>query len=129
MGIAFRFDRERGLLFTKAEGDVTYEDVYAHLIAERKACGLSWPEIIDARTATPSVTGGEVRALAWLLHSLGETNVIGPTAFVVATPVAFGLIRMAGMWCGNTCTIAPFWTQEEAEAWIAKGAPMDRTAP
>lgn len=129
MGITFRFDREKGLLLTTAEGAITYDDIYAHLIDERKACGLSWPEIIDARTATGFVTSGEVRALVWLLHSLGETNAIGSTAFIVATQVAFGLIRMAGMWCGNMCAIAPFWTQEEAEAWIAKGSPVDLPTP
>jgi hypothetical protein len=129
MGITFRFDREKSLVLTEVEGVVTYEDISTHLVAERKACGLSWPEIIDARAATPSVTAGEVRALVWLLHSLGETNDIGPTAFVVATQVAFGLIRMAGMWCGNMCTIAPFWTREEAEAWIAAGAPLDLPIP
>ncbi len=129
MGITFRFDRQKSLLLTEAEGDVTYADVYSHLIDERKACGLSRPEIIDARAATPSITAGEVRSLVWLLHSLGETNSLGPTAFVVATPVAYGLIRMAGMWCGNMCTIAPFWTPEEAEAWIADGARSDLPTP
>ena len=129
MGITFRFDREKGLLLTTAEGAITYDDIYAHLVDERKACGLSWPEIIDARAATAFVTSGEVRALVWLLHSLGETNAIGSTAFVVGTPVAFGLIRMAGMWCGNMCAIAPFWTREEAEDWIAKGSPVDLPTP
>jgi hypothetical protein len=129
MGITFRFDREKSLLLTKAEGAVTYEDIYAHLIDERKACGLSWPEIIDARAATGSVTAGEVRAIVWLLHSLGETNTLGPTAFVVATPLAYGMIRMTGMWCGDMCTIAPFWTREDAEAWIAKGAPIHGATP
>lgn len=52
MSIAFTFDRKRGLLFTKAEGAMTYEDICAHLMDERKACGLNWPEIIDARSAT-----------------------------------------------------------------------------
>ena len=108
MGITFGFDREKNLLLTKAEGDVTYEEISAHLIDERKASGISWPEIIDARSATPSITAGEVRALVWLLRSLSETNTVGPTAFVVATPLAYGMIRMAGMWCGNMCTIAPF---------------------
>lgn len=77
------------------------------------------------RVPPPSVTAGEVRALVWLLNSLGEMTVLGPTAFIVSTPVAFGVIRMPGTLCGNMCAIAPFWTQQEAEAWIAKGAPTD----
>jgi hypothetical protein len=129
MVIASNFDRERGLLFTKTEGALKYEDIYNHLIDERNACGLDWPEIIDAHAATPSVSSGEVRALVWLLHSLSETNTIGPTAFLVGTPEAYGVVRMAGVWCGNMCSIAPFWTQAEAEAWIAKGAPTDDATP
>jgi len=129
MSIEFKFDPERKVLFTTLEGAVTYEDVSAHLTDERKACGLSWPEIIDARTASPSVSSGEVRALVWMLHSFGERKTIGPTAFVVASPEAFGMIRMAGMWCGNVCAIAPFWTEKEAEEWIAQGAPTDGIRP
>jgi hypothetical protein len=124
MGITFRVDQERKLLLSKAEGNVTYEEAYNHLVEERKAMGLSYPEIIDARTATPAVAAGEVRALVMFLRGLGFVHDIGPTAFVVGTPVAFGVIRMAGALCEDVCAIAPFWSLEEAEAWIAKGAPV-----
>jgi hypothetical protein len=128
MAITFTLDQERKLLLSKAEGNVTYEEAYNHLVEERKEMGLSYPEIIDARTATPAVAAGEVRALVMFLRGLGSVHDIGPTAFVVGTPVAFRVIRMAGTLCEDMCAIAPFWSFEEAEAWIAKGAPMDFVA-
>ena len=125
MGIASTLDHKRNLLLTTAEGAVTYEEIYNHLIEERKAIGLGYPEIIDSRTATPDLTAGEVRALVMFLRGLGNVNKLGPTAFIVGTAVAFGVIRMAGTLCEDLCAIAPFWKEENALTWIAQGAPME----
>ena len=125
MGIAFTFDQERNLLLTTAEGAVTYEEIYNHLIEERKSLGLGYPEIIDSRSATPDVTAAEVRALVMFLRGLGHVNKLGPTAFIVSTTVAFGMIRMAGTLCEDVRAIAPFWKEEDALTWIAQGAPME----
>ena len=125
MGIASTFDQERNLLLTTAEGTVTYEEIYNHLIEERKSLGLGYPEIIDSRTATPDVTAAEVRALVMFLQGLGHVKKLGPTAFIVSTAVAFGVVRMAGALCGGLCAIAPFWKEEDALTWIAQGAPME----
>jgi hypothetical protein len=116
--ITFQFDRNAGILRTKAEGAVNYEAIYTHLIQERNAAGLSWPEIVDARAAALDVTDGEVRALIWLLHSLGEVNDFGPTAVVVSTEVAWGVVRMMGAIGGELTPVAPFWRTEDAEAWF-----------
>jgi hypothetical protein len=122
MGITFQFDRNAGILRTKAEGALDYEEIYTHLIQERNAAGLSWPEIVDARAASFDVTDGEIRALIWLLYSFGETHELGPTALVVSTDIAWGVVRMMGAIAGDMAPVAPFWTTEDAEAWLSDRA-------
>lgn len=125
MAITFQFDRNAGILRTKAEGVVNYEELYNHLIEERQAMGLSWPEIVDARNASFEVTDGEARSLMWLLRSWSEMNDMGPTAVIVGNPEAWGVIRMMGAIAGDSMPTAPFWTNDEAEAWIIH--PPDRS--
>jgi hypothetical protein len=125
LAITFQFDHNAGILRTTAEGVVNYDELYNHLIEERQAMGLSLPEIVDARTASFEVTDGEARSLMWLLRSWSEMNDMGPTAVIVGNPVAWGVIRMMGAIAGDSMPTAPFWTNEEAEAWITH--PPDRS--
>ncbi len=120
MGIACRLDLQKKRLWCKVEGEVTYEEMYNHLIEERKAHGLSYPEVVDARTAVPALTSADVRSLVGLLRALGHKNDLGPTAFLVATEVAYGIVRMVGMLVGDLCQVAPFWSEDEAEYWILR---------
>jgi hypothetical protein len=100
------------------EGNVTYDELFKHLIEHRRALGLSHPEIVDARTFIPAVTSAEVRSLVGLLRALAQGCQIGPTAFVVADKVAYAIARMVGMLADDVTQVAPFWSEEDAEHWI-----------
>lgn len=119
MGVQFVVDREAKIVRTRFEGFLTYEDLRKHLIEEREQAGLALPEIIDARGITPVLSPLEVRSIVHLMTTLGQ-NVLGPTAIVIDSFMAFGVVRLAGILAESVGTIAPFWSEEDAEAWIAK---------
>ena len=115
--ITFEFDLHKGILRSEAEGVVTYDSIYTHLIDERRSAGLSWPEILDIRDTHFDVSSGEVRALVHLMRGLGESN-LGPTAVVISSEIDFAITRMFGMLTDDLCAIAPFWSEQDAEIWL-----------
>jgi hypothetical protein len=118
--VEFNFDKEAGILRTTSSGVMTFEEIYNHWVDGRKAFGIRVPEIIDVRTAIHTrLTNGELRGLMWMLGRLEKEHDVGPTAFIVAAAVDFGLVRMQGV----VAPIRVFWSEEEAEEWIAQQTP------
>jgi hypothetical protein len=125
MSVQLRVDHASKTVVAKAEGPVTSEEVRKHLLEERHYGGLPYAEIIDARTFRPAFSSEEVREIVGLLRSFGQSSKLGPTAVVVGSPIAYGMMRMLEILAEDVCAIRPFWTMEEAEAWIEQL----RTAP
>jgi hypothetical protein len=94
MAIRFRYDPELKMLFTTAEGIVTFQDIQAHLDEEAAAGALGYRELFDATTAETNLTAAEVRAIVTRLLSLMRTNTLGPTAVVTINPVFYGMVSM-----------------------------------
>jgi len=94
MGITYRIDRERNELRAIAEGTVTLADVRTHLLKEWNDLALPYRELIDARRAEIELSSGEVRSITELLRDYSRSNRLGPTAVVVSTEVAYGMMRM-----------------------------------
>ncbi len=86
---------------------------------ERQWQGLSYPELVDARGAGIEFTPSEVREVVELLRQLGTESRLGPTAVLVSSDAAFGIIRMLEMLVEDVCEIKPFRDEPEARAWLA----------
>ena len=54
MAITFSIDHEQRYMLAIASGPIAWEEVRSHLLVERLEGGLSYRELIDARTATPT---------------------------------------------------------------------------
>jgi hypothetical protein len=119
MPIITDVDHERSQVRAVAVGLVTYDDVRAHLSLERHFRGLPYPEFIDARGTTISLTPDEVRRIAELLRELRRDSTLGPTAVLVSDDVAFGLIRMLEALVEDVCEVKPFRDEQDARAWLA----------
>jgi len=118
VGIQLRVDHQRRETYAVATGAITLADVRSHIEEERAAGGLAYPELIDARHATPDVTPAEVRDVVDQLRHMALDETLGPTAIVVASEVAFGMLRMLEILIEEVAVIRPFRDYDEAVRWL-----------
>lgn len=118
MPMSFAVDPVRGWLVTTATGEITYDDIRAHVLQERASKHLGMRELIDATGATPAFSPAQVRDIVSLLRGLGKNERLGPTAIVVGSDYAFGMMRMLEILLGDSAALRPFRKRDEAEAWL-----------
>jgi hypothetical protein len=85
------------MLFTTAEGLVSFEEIQKHLDKEASDHLLGYREIIDASNASTNVTLEEVRHLVARLQTIAHRGDFGPTALVTTNDVVFGMGMMASV--------------------------------
>jgi hypothetical protein len=120
MPIIATVDHARREVHAVAVGPISYEDVERHLSQERHSQGLPYREFIDARSAGLTFTPADVRRIVVLLRELGQESKLGPTAVVLSSAYAFGLIRMLEMLIEDVCEVKPFLDEQEARIWLAR---------
>ena len=118
MPFAHTIDHGHGTMTTTASGNVTVAEIVQHLDDERLQGALPYSELIDARTASVSISATEVRTVVDVLRGLGAMHRLGPTAVVVATDVGYGMLRMLEMLVEDVCVIRPFRDVPEAQRWL-----------
>ena len=121
MGLTHQIDRDCNVMFTTAEGPITLQDICVHLEEERVQGGLGCAELIDARSASSAVTREDVHTLVALLRKWSELYELGPTAVVVSTDLAFGMLRMLDILVEEFCVVQPFRDMEMAQRWLYEG--------
>jgi len=117
-GIGHSVDAEQRLVTTVAEGTVSAADVREHLTSEQRDSALPFRELIDARHAWIDLSSAEVREIVNLLRSLSLQHYLGPTAVVVSSPVAFGVMRMLEILVEDVCVVRAFRDFAQAETWV-----------
>ena len=117
-GIAYSVDVKQRLVTVVAEGAVSAADVRAHLSSEQRDSALLFRELIDARHAWIDFPPAEVREIVDILRSLSIQHYLGPTAIVVSSPVAFGVMRMLENLVEDVCVVRPFRDFAQAESWV-----------
>jgi hypothetical protein len=119
MGISVEVDHARRRVYARASGPVTFGDIQTHLAEEGSEGGLPYRELVDGRDGEPQISAAEVRDVVELLRTLGKSSQLGPTAVVVDTDVAYGMLRMLEILLGDVCEIRPFRDPAEAESWLS----------
>lgn len=121
MPISFRYDEPRKLLLTRAEGNVSFDDLQRHLEAEANARLLGSPELFDTTGTSTTLTTDEVKLLVAQLKALARETVFGPTAVVTDRLVLFGMIRMLAILSElqDGPLIGVFSTVTEALDWLS----------
>ena len=117
-GIGYSVDAEQRLVTTVAEGAVSAADVRQHLSSEQRDSALPFRELIDARHAWIDLSPAEVREIVDLLRSLSRQHYLGPTAVVVSSPIAFGVMRMLENLVEDVCVVRAFRDFAQAESWV-----------
>ena len=110
-------DIERNEVTTIAEGTVTLDEVRAHLHREKIDSALPYRELIDARNAVVRLSCTELQQIVELLRS----RRLGPTAVVVSTDVAYGILRMLQILVEDVCVVQPFRDLAAATLWLNGG--------
>lgn len=119
MPIIVSVDHERKEVHAVGIGPISYEDLKVHLAQERHFDGLAYPELFDARGAGISWTPLEIREIVALVRRLGQESKLGPTAVLVSSNVAFGIMLMLEALLEDVCEVKPFWNEHEGKAWLA----------
>ncbi|MEJ2690399.1 MAG: hypothetical protein P8130_10705 [Deltaproteobacteria bacterium] len=118
MLISHSIDHDRRYMTATAKGPISLEEVRSHLLVERLEGGLSYPELIDARDATPNWSSTQAREIVELLTSLGRESTLGPTVVVVSDDLGFGMLRMLEILLEDVCIVKPFRDYAAAEQWL-----------
>ncbi len=126
MTITHSIDHTHRYMKATASGPVDWEDARTHLMAERREGGLSYAELIDARSATPTWSTTQAREIVGLLKTLGQESRLGPTAVVVSSDLAYGMMRMLEILLEDVCIVRPFRDCDAAEEWL-RGLPQSAT--
>jgi len=111
-------DYGRREVCTIARGPITLDDILKHLNQEHRNKGLAYRELIEASAATPAFSSSDVRKTVELLRAYGQEGVLGPTAIVVGSEFAYGMMRMLSILLEGICELQPFRTRQEAEEWL-----------
>ncbi|HTS06644.1 MAG TPA: hypothetical protein VMP68_13755, partial [Candidatus Eisenbacteria bacterium] len=117
-GIGHSVDVKLRLVTTVAEGVVSVADVREHLSSEQRDSALPFRELIDARHAWIDFSPADVRDIVNLLRTLSLQHFLGPTAVVVSSPIAFGVMRMLETLVEDVCVVRPFRDFAQAENWV-----------
>ncbi|SRR5579883_2487801 len=119
-----KIDREYKELDALAFGPIRYMEIEKHLIEERNIEGLSYKEFIDARDAGLifALNPSEIRQVVALVRNLCDQCKFGPTAILVVTDTAFGIMRAIEMLLDDVAEIRPFRDERLARSWLASKA-------
>lgn len=114
-------DREHHQLDAVAFGPIHYAEIETHLVEERNIDGLTYKEVIDARDADLvfALSPTEIRTVIALVRNLSQQSKFGPTAVLVATDYAFGIMRAMEMLLNDIAEVRPFRDEKLARSWLA----------
>ena len=124
MPITATYDHEHRRVVAAAVGRITLDEIRSHLEEERQEPALAFTEVIDARGAIPDFPPADVRVLVAWLRWLGERTRLGPTAVIVDTDFAFGMMRIVEVLIEDVALVKPFRDKLEAEVWLDNVGPM-----
>jgi hypothetical protein len=118
MPITATYDHKHRRVVAAVQGRVTLAEIRSHLEEERQEPALGFAELIDVRDAVPDFPTADVRVLVAWLRWLGDRTRLGPTAVVVNSDLAFGIVRMIEMLVDDVALVKPFRDKLDAELWL-----------
>jgi len=122
MSIRMKLDPDVQILFTTAEGVVTFDDIRRHLEEEIRTGALAYRELFDATAAQTNLTANEARCIVGRLTSMMRTQILGPTAVITVNEVFYGMARMTEILSElhNGPKISVFRSFDEGLGWLLR---------
>lgn len=126
MPVIVGVDHEHRQVNAVATGSVTFADAQAHMKLEVRENARGYRKFVDFRGAGIQISPSEIRQIVDGLRELAREEKIGPTAVVVSTDQAYGMMRMLEMLVEDVCEIRPFREEAEARAWLEARSPSGK---
>ena len=117
----YRIDTHRGMRVEEYHGKVTLSDLRSMLAA--MASDPCWsPDhhgLVDLAQAELELSANDVLRMALMLRQDAYRS-HGWQVYVVASSVAYGVVRMLGYWSRNTDRFRIFQSRDEADRWLQR---------
>lgn len=123
MPVTLGVDHKQRQVNAVAMGSVTFADAQAHMQLETRENARAYRKYVDFRGAGIQISPAEIRQIVEQLREVAQKVKIGPTAVVVSTDQAYGMMRMLEMLVEDVCEIRPFREEAEARAWLEARSP------
>ena len=119
-------DHEHREVNAVAMGSVTYAHAHAHMKRELREHARGYRKYVDFRGAGIQISLAEIRQIVEQLREVAQKKKLGPTAVVVSSDQAYGMMRMLEMLVEDVCEIRPFREEAEARAWLEARSPSGK---
>ncbi len=126
MPVIVGVDHEHRQVNAVAMGSVTYADAKTHMQLEVREHARGYRKFVDFRGAGIQISPSEIRQIVDGLRDLAQDEKFGPTAVVVSSDQAYGMMRMLEMLVEDVCEIRPFREEAEARAWLETRSPSGK---
>jgi hypothetical protein len=111
---------ETGLVYIRASGLVTYEDLRNFVWETRARPSPGSPQLFDALDAHTDLSVEQIRSLQNTVRDQFERGEIGPTAIVASADSVFGVDPMTQSYTlGHTVPVRVFRELAPAEEWLS----------
>jgi hypothetical protein len=121
MPIAFTIDRD--VIFSVAEGILSYDDIRGHIEAKRRAGIMELREIVDGRKVTVGFSVNELKSIAAEAAKALNGKAPGRIAVVVDSALAQGHAHSYSVFAGQIDSeFEVFSSIDEARAWLLNEA-------
>jgi hypothetical protein len=120
MPIQFTYDTALKMLFTTADGLISFADIQSHREQESGQQALGHRELFDATSAWTNLTSEQVKLLVKTVHSKMQSGPFGPAAVVTVNDKLFGMVSMLAILADleGGPPIAAFRAFDEALDWL-----------
>ena len=120
---------ESGLVYIRASGVVTYEDLRNYTFERQARLILGSPQLFDARDAQTDLTIEQIQSLLNTVRDQFERGEIGPTAIVAHADSLFAQARVYQSYSvGHATPVRVFNDLAAAEQWLSNLDPQSAQA-
>lgn len=118
MAIDWIIDSKKKLLVVSAEGEFTFTEAWAYLVAVAGANALGYRQLLDLSQAFTQITPGEAMELGVRIRMQHSRSVAGPIAVVMPEQQSDPVARLLGIMATAERPMRLFNELEPAQQWI-----------
>ena len=118
MSIAVQVDHDRKRIYSRATGDLTFDELFFHMRHEVGTDAAGYPELFDCTGAKLNLRATDIKMLAEYRKTIAESHPPAPVAIVAKPKVYLGVFRMFDRLTKGVRPLEVFFTPSNAESWL-----------
>jgi hypothetical protein len=118
MSIAVQVDHDRKRIYSRATGDLGFEDLFFHMRHEVGTQAAGYPEVFDCTSAKINLSATDIKMLAEYRKTIAESHPPAPVAIVAKPEVYLGVFRLFDGLTKGVRPLEVFMTCPNAESWL-----------